>query len=60
MLFSKNDRWNFGYLHTAMMTLVRIVTLSNWGDVMYKQIYGCDAYTNGSEAEWSTCDTPVR
>ena len=38
IIFGANDPFNFGYVHVAMQTLVRVVTFTNWGDVMYKQV----------------------
>lgn len=41
-LFQSNDPFNFGTLPRSLLTMVRICTLDNWGDVMYINIYGCD------------------
>lgn len=43
-LFSANDPVHFGDLHTSMLSLVRVVTLEDWTDLMYIQIYGSDVY----------------
>jgi voltage-gated sodium channel len=45
-LFSANDPFHFGGLVSALLTLFRIATLANWGDVMYLNIFGCDSYAN--------------
>lgn len=42
-----------------MQTLLRIVTLSGWGDVMYKNIYGCDQYVQAVQPEGTECRTPL-
>ncbi len=40
-LFSANDPLHFGDLQTAMLSLFRVVTLEDWTDVMYTNMYGC-------------------
>jgi len=42
LLFSENDPWRFGTLHFTMATLFQIITLDNWNDVLYTNMYGCD------------------
>merc|ERR1712072_378061 len=42
--YSCNDPWHFGTLHESMLTLFRICTFEDWTDVMYTNIYGCNAY----------------
>ncbi|MEM8867040.1 MAG: ion transporter [Verrucomicrobiota bacterium] len=44
MLFSGNDPIHFGNLWTSFLSLFRIVTLEDWTDIMYLQMYGSDAY----------------
>lgn len=39
-LFRENDPVHFGDLPTALITLFRVVTLEDWTDVMYIQMYG--------------------
>lgn len=41
-LFRQNDPFHFGDLHSSMLTLFRIITLEDWTDIMYANIYGCD------------------
>jgi voltage-gated sodium channel len=41
-LFAVNDPYHFRNLHIAMLTLFRAVTLEDWADIMYTNIYGCD------------------
>jgi voltage-gated sodium channel len=43
-LFSANDPLHFGNLQTAMLSLFRVVTLEDWTDVMYINMYGCAEY----------------
>jgi len=46
-LFSANDPVHFSALHLSMLSLFRIVTLEDWTDVMYINMYGCDQYGYG-------------
>ena len=43
-LFRGNDPVHFQDLSTALLTLFRVVTLEDWTDVMYIQMYGSDVY----------------
>ncbi len=43
-IFRGNDPVHFQDLMTALLTLFRVVTLEDWTDVMYIQMYGSDAY----------------
>ncbi len=43
-MFRGNDPVHFQDLTTALLTLFRVVTLEDWTDVMYIQMYGSDAY----------------
>jgi len=45
-LFYLNDPFHFGSVPMAMITLFRIATLCNWGDIMYVNILGCDRYAD--------------
>lgn len=50
-LFGANDPIHFGSLHMSMLSLFRAVTLEDWTDLMYIQMYGCEGYGyGGSEA----------
>lgn len=50
-LFGANDPIHFETLQMAMLTLFRVVTLEDWTDVMYIQMYGCAGYGyDGNEA----------
>jgi voltage-gated sodium channel len=44
MFFGKNDPVHFGNLGRSLLSLFRVVTLEDWTDVMYLQIYGSDLY----------------
>lgn len=43
-LFSDNDPIHFANPHTSFMSLFRVITLEDWTDIMYTQIYGCENY----------------
>ncbi len=53
-LFSDNDPVHFDDLGTALLTLVRLVTLEDWTDVMYTQIHGCAIVGYGMNEELCT------
>ncbi|MEL6795582.1 MAG: ion transporter [Planctomycetota bacterium] len=50
-LFAANDPVHFGSLHTSMLSLIRVVTLEDWTDLMYIQIYGSDVYGYSDAAQ---------
>lgn len=41
-LFQKNDPVHFGDLGLSLLSLFRVVTLEDWTDIMYINMYGCD------------------
>lgn len=43
-IFSANDPVHFENLQISMLSLFRVVTLEDWTDVMYIQMYGCAQY----------------
>lgn len=43
-LFGANDPMHFGSLQAALLSLFRIVTLEDWTDIMYVQMYGSAHY----------------
>jgi len=43
-IFAGNDPAHFGSLQMSMLSLFRAVTLEDWTDLMYIQMYGSDAY----------------
>jgi len=55
-LFGDNDPQHFGHLPLAMLSLFRVVTGEDWTDVMYIQMYGCDAY--GYDGMEALCTSP--
>ncbi|MEM9159964.1 MAG: ion transporter [Verrucomicrobiota bacterium] len=44
MLFSKNDPLHFGTLQDSLLSLFRVVTLEDWTDLMYINMYGAAEY----------------
>jgi voltage-gated sodium channel len=43
-LFGENDPIHFQNLQTSILSLFRVVTLEDWTDVMYINMYGSDQY----------------
>jgi voltage-gated sodium channel len=43
-LYSENDPVHFRNLQTSILSLFRVVTLEDWTDVMYINMYGSDQY----------------
>ena len=43
-IYGGNDPLHFGNLQIAMVSLFRAVTLEDWTDLMYINMYGCDQY----------------
>ncbi len=43
-MFAENDPVHFKDLPTAMLSLFRVVTLEDWTDIMYINMYGVDGY----------------
>ena len=58
ILFSGNDPVHFGNLWTSFLSLFRIVTLEDWTDVMYLQIYGSDIYQGYNQSIAHLASTP--
>jgi voltage-gated sodium channel len=56
-LYSENDPIHFRNLQTSILSLFRVVTLEDWTDVMYINMYGSENYGYSSKdlATW----TPV-
>ena len=44
MLFGENDPKHYATLGDSMLSLFRIVTLEDWTDIMYINMYGADKY----------------
>lgn len=55
-LYGDNDPIHFGSLQIAMLSLFRVVTLEDWTDVMYINMYGCDQY--GYDGNENLCIDP--
>lgn len=60
MLFRNNDPFHFGNLHISMFTLFRCSTLDDWSEVLYVNMYGCDAYPGVYEDFPEMCDSPKK
>ncbi len=43
-MWGENDPVHFGSLQIAFLSLFRAVTLEDWTDLMYIQMYGCENY----------------
>ena len=56
--FRENDRFHFGDLGTAMVTLFRAATLEDWTDLMYTSMYGCEQAPSWPVTEQWPCDKP--
>jgi len=56
-LFGENDPVHFRNLQLSMLTLFRVVTLEDWTDVMYIQMYGCEGYGYGGMEHLCTNST---
>ncbi len=50
ILFRANDPIHFGDLWTSLLSLFRVVTLEDWTDVMYIQIYGSEGYAGYNQS----------
>jgi voltage-gated sodium channel len=50
ILFRSNDPIHFGDLWTSLLSLFRVVTLEDWTDVMYLQIYGSEGYAGYNQS----------
>lgn len=52
--FGENDPVHFKDLQTSMLSLFRVVTLEDWTDIMYINMYGCENYGYGDVSEQCT------
>lgn len=55
--FSANDPIHFADLETSMLTLFRVVTLEDWTDVMYINMFGCAEYGYDGNMDLCTMST---
>jgi voltage-gated sodium channel len=51
VLFRDNDPIHFGSLDRALLSLFRVVTLEDWTDIMYIQMFGSDVFAIDNPAE---------
>lgn len=60
LIFKRNDEFYFGTLYRAMNSLFQVCTLDSWGDIAFKNMYGCDFYGSdtGIDEVDSMCQTP--
>jgi voltage-gated sodium channel len=56
--FGRNDPFCFGDLGRAMVTLMRVMTLDNWGTMMFYNIWGCDGWGDYESEYFMPCDRP--
>ncbi len=47
--YAENDPYHFGDLQTSMLSLFRAVTMEDWTDLMYINMYGSDHYGYSAE-----------
>ena len=47
IIFGENDPIHFKNIPLAVLSLFRVITLEDWTDVMYINMYGCDQYGYG-------------
>lgn len=55
--FSENDPIHFSDLQTSMLSLFRVVTLEDWTDIMYINMFGCENY--GYDGNMDLCTNSV-
>ena len=55
--FGENDPTHFADLQTSMLSLFRVVTLEDWTDIMYINMFGCENY--GYDGSMEACVSSV-
>ena len=55
--FGENDPIHFENLQTSMLSLFRVVTLEDWTDVMYINMFGCENYGYDGNMDLCTVST---
>ncbi len=55
--FAENDPIHFSDLQTSMLSLFRVVTLEDWTDIMYINMYGCENY--GYDGNMDLCTSSI-
>ncbi len=56
--FGENDPLHFGDLQTSMLSLFRVVTLEDWTDIMYINMFGCENYGYGDNMDMCVKSIP--
>ena len=56
-MWGENDPVHFGTLQISFLSLFRAVTLEDWTDLMYIQMYGCENYGYDGMAEMCTASS---
>jgi voltage-gated sodium channel len=56
--FGENDPMHFGDLQTSMLSLFRVVTLEDWTDIMYINMFGCENYGYGDNMDMCVSSVP--
>ena len=56
--FGENDPMHFGDLQTSMLSLFRVVTLEDWTDIMYINMFGCENYGYGDNMDMCVKSIP--
>lgn len=57
--FGENDPTHFSDLQTSMLSLFRVVTLEDWTDLMYINMFGCENYGYDGNIEACTNSIPA-
>tara|TARA_B110000285_G_scaffold62213_1_gene71689 strand:+ start:299 stop:1165 length:867 start_codon:yes stop_codon:yes gene_type:complete len=55
--FGENDPTHFADLQTSMLSLFRVVTLEDWTDIMYINMFGCANY--GYDGSMDICTNSI-
>lgn len=56
--FGENDPIHFSDLQTSMLSLFRVVTLEDWTDIMYINMFGCENYGYDGNMDMCTSSIP--
>ncbi|MAQ17908.1 MAG: potassium transporter [Sandaracinus sp.] len=57
-MWGHNDPVHFGNLQMSFLSLFRAVTLEDWTDLMYIQMYGCEGYGYGGMEQLCVASEP--
>jgi len=58
-MFGENDPIHFENLEISMLSLFRVVTLEDWTDLMYINMWGCDHWYGYDESRSEACANPT-